>query len=243
MAITVNGVEITDAMIAAETENHGYAPNPREAAIQQLILHQLLLQQARAKGLAQEEENLAIASLLDQELQFTPLDEAACLAFYEGNSHHFQQGESAVASHILFARQNGDELADSLQKAKAEGILAEAQTNPARFADLAREHSACPSGKEGGSLGQFGRGQMVPPFEEAVFSTDAGEIAPYLVETQFGWHIVQVNDRQTGGLVPFEAVKEELRQHLNEAAGRQAMHQYLSGLVQTATIEGYQMPA
>lgn len=71
MAITVNGVEITDAMIAAETENHGYAPNPREAAIQQLILHQLLLQQARAKGLTQEEENLAIASLLDQELQFT----------------------------------------------------------------------------------------------------------------------------------------------------------------------------
>ncbi|MBI3144854.1 MAG: peptidylprolyl isomerase [Pseudogulbenkiania sp.] len=243
MAITVNGVEITEAMVQAELENHADTPSPRDAAIQQLILHELLLQKAKAKGLDTSNEGQAIGTLLDQELAFSPADEAACLAFYNEHPEQFRQGDSATASHILFPLGQGDEVANMLAKAKAEGVLAEVQADPSRFADLAREHSTCPSGKQGGDLGQFGRGQMVPEFEQAVFSTEPGQITPNLVETQFGYHIIQVNDRQSGGQISFEDIKERLGQYLNEIAGRQAMHEYLGKLVEEAKIEGYSMSA
>lgn len=243
MAITVNGVEITEAMVQAELANHADAPSPRDAAIQQLILHELLLQKAKASGLDTSNEGQAIGALLDKELAFTPADEATCLAFYNDHPEQFRQGESATASHILFPLGQGDDVANMLAKAKAEGVLAEVQANPSRFADLAREHSTCPSGQQGGNLGQFGRGQMVPEFEQAVFSTEAGQITPNLVETQFGFHIIQVNDRQSGGQLAFEDIKERLGQYLNEMAGRQMMHEYLSKLVEEAKIEGYSMSA
>jgi len=244
MAITVNGVEITEAMVQAELENHTDTPSPRDAAVQQLVLHELLLQRAKESGLLANtaNEGEAIGALLDKELQFTPTDEAAARVFYDQYPEQFTQGESAVASHILFRLDNSDELASTLVKAKAEGILAEAQANPARFADLAREHSSCPSSQQGGSLGQFGRGQMVPPFEQAVFSTEAGQIAPHLVETQFGYHIIQVTERQQGGQLDFDEIKGRLQQYLNQMASRQAMHEYLSKLVDAAAIEGYAMP-
>ncbi|KMJ54228.1 peptidylprolyl isomerase [Vogesella sp. EB] len=242
MAIIVNGVEITDAMVQAELENHADTPSPRDAAIQQLVLHQLLLQKAQESGFDTANEGQAIGALLDKELQFVPADEAACIAYYEANQQQFKQGDSAKASHILFPLGSGDELSATLARAKAEGVLAEVQANPSRFADLAREHSTCPSGKQGGDLGQFGRGQMVPEFEQAVFGTDAGQITPNLVETQFGYHIIQVNQRSEGGQIAFEDIKDRLGQYLNEMAGRQAMHDYLTKLVSAAKIEGYTMP-
>jgi len=242
MAITVNGVEITEAQIQAEQANHPQAPDARDAAIQQLVLHELLLQKAKEVGIdTSANEGQAIGTLLDQELKFAPADEAAAQGYYDAYPEQFSQGDSAVASHILLPA-GEDELSSALAKAKAEGVLAEVQADPSRFAALAGEHSTCPSGKQGGSLGQFGRGQMVPEFEQAVFSTDAGEITPHLVQTQFGYHIIQVESRQEGGKVGFDEIKERLQQHLNELAARQAMHEYLSVLVKAAKIEGYAMP-
>lgn len=66
--------------------------------------------------------------------------------------------------------------------------------NGADFADLAREHSTCPSGKQGGDLGTFGRGQMVPEFDRVVFSEEVGKVhGP--VKTQFGFHLVEITNR------------------------------------------------
>ncbi|WP_174875863.1 peptidylprolyl isomerase [Vogesella oryzae] len=243
MTITVNGIEITEAMVQAELPNHEQTPNPRDAAIQQLVLHQLLLAKARAAGYDNANEGEAIGALLDKELQFAPVDEAACESYYNAHPEYFRQGDSAAANHILFKTEGGDELGKSLTRAKAEGVLAEVQANPSRFADLAREHSACPSGQQGGALGQFGRGQMVPEFEQAVFGTDAGNITPNLVETQFGYHIIQVTERAEGGQISLDDVKPRLQQYLNEMAARQAMHDYLNTLVQAADIKGYSMPA
>ncbi|MDF0606424.1 peptidylprolyl isomerase [Neisseriaceae bacterium TC5R-5] len=240
MAITVNGVEITDAMIEEEQAHYAETPNPRDSAIQELVLRQLLLQKAQALNLDVSEPAAAIGTLLDQELQVEIIDEAGCQAFYNQYPERFAGSESAVASHILFPL--GEGLGQSLAKAKAEGILAEVQANPSRFADLAREHSSCPSGQQGGSLGQFGRGQMVPEFEQAVFSTEAGQISPQLVETQFGYHIIQVNERQAGKPLSFAEVKEQLQQYLNNVAYNNATHAYLTELVKAAKIDGYTMP-
>ncbi|OWY40167.1 peptidylprolyl isomerase [Xenophilus sp. AP218F] len=240
MAITVNGIEISETAIESQLEHYGDTPNPRETAVQQLILHELLVQQAKAEGIDTADQQQAIQALLDQKLQAPAVDEAACREFYEQYPDRFVSGDSAVASHILLPK--GEGLEAGLIKAKAEGVLAEVQANPSRFSDLAREHSTCPSGQQGGSLGQFGRGQMVPEFEQAVFSTDAGQITPHLVETQFGYHIIQVNDRQAGSTIGFDEIKDRLQQYLTDLALNQAMHEYLSSLVAAAKIDGYSMP-
>lgn len=243
MSILVNGVEITEEMIQAEQSHHADAPEPREATIQELILRELLLQKASAEGLDTSNVNEAIGALMEKEIQVEPVDEATCREFYEQYPERFSSGESAEASHILFPLTGGDELSNMLTKSKAEGVLNEVQAGPSLFAALAEQHSSCPSGKQGGSLGRFGRGQMVPEFEQAVFSTDAGQITPHLVQTQFGYHIIQVNQRHPGEQISFDDVKERLQQYLTQMAGSKMMHQYLGGLVNAAKIEGYTMPS
>ena len=245
MVIRVNGTELTEASIAAEINLAKAAGHPdgeelRDGAIQELILRQLMLEEAAKSGISASDEEEIIGALLDQKVHIEEADEAACRAFYADNPASFQQGEMAAASHILFSIK--DDTSASLIKAKAEGILAQVQENPTHFAALAREHSTCPSGQEGGSLGQFGRGQMVPEFETAVFSTAPGEIAPELIETQFGYHIIQVTERTGGDLVSFDEVKERLKEFLTDMAGRKANHAYLATLLAAATVEGYEFP-
>lgn len=246
MSISINGKELTEVTITAEmnlakTAGHPDDEHLRDSAIQELILRQLMLAQAEKLGIKAEGDDETIGALLDQEVNVTAADEAECRAFYEQNPASFQQGESASASHILFSLENG--AVESLVKAKAEGILAQVKANPDHFAALAKDHSTCPSGQEGGALGQFGRGQMVPEFENAVFSTAPGEIAPELVETQFGYHIIQVTDRQGGAPVAYDEVKERLQEFLSEMAGRKANHAYIATLLAAAKIEGYTFPA
>ncbi|MEX2120202.1 MAG: peptidylprolyl isomerase [Pirellulales bacterium] len=91
--------------------------------------------------------------------------------------------KKASARHILV---NTKEACEDLKTQIAEG---------ADFAKLARTHSTCPSGKEGGALGEFSPGQMVPEFDRVVFSCDVGEVQGP-VKTQFGWHLVEVTSRR-----------------------------------------------
>ena len=246
MVISVNGMELSEATINAEMEVAKSAGHPddehlRDSAIQELILRQLMLAQAAKLNIKAESDDETIGALLDQEVIVTDADEAQCRSFYEQNPASFQQGESASASHILFSLESGT--VESLVKAKAEGILVQVKANPEHFSALAKDHSTCPSGQEGGALGQFGRGQMVPEFENAVFSTAPGAIASELVETQFGYHIIQVTDRQGGEPVAFDDVKERLREFLTEMAGRKANHAYIASLLDAAKIEGFTFPA
>ena len=87
------------------------------------------------------------------------------------------------ASHILVATE-----------AEAKTLKAEIE-NGASFEELAKEHSKCPSGYDGGKLGYFTRGQMVKPFEDAAFETEIGKISDP-VQTQFGWHLIKVIDKK-----------------------------------------------
>ncbi|MDO8652727.1 MAG: peptidylprolyl isomerase [Undibacterium sp.] len=246
MVISVNGTEISEASIAAEINQAKAAGHPdndalRDGAVQELILRKLMLEEAAKLGIKADDEEETIGTLLAQQVNVEQADEAACREFYQQNPASFQQGEMAAASHILFAV--NDDAGASLVKAKAQGVLEQVLANPSHFSTLAREHSTCPSGQEGGSLGQFGRGQMVPEFETAVFSTAPGEIAADLIETQFGYHIIQVTERKGGDLVSFDEVKERLQEFLTDMAGRKANHAYLATLLAAAKIEGYTFPA
>ena len=106
---------------------------------------------------------------------------------------------------------------------------AQALTDQARggadFGELAREHSTCPSGPRGGDLGWFGLGQMVPPFENAVVSMNAGEVSDP-VETQFGWHVIKLNEAREIAPPPLEEVRGEIETELSNAA----IQEFVEGL-------------
>ena len=103
------------------------------------------------------------------------------------------------------------------------------------FGQLAEEHSVCPSASEGGDLGWFGPGAMVPQFEEVAFEMEPGEVSD-VVETQFGMHLIKVEDRRQD-LPEDEAELEMHRQELLEERKEQAWENYIQHLRQSATIE------
>ncbi|MFW7380374.1 MAG: foldase protein PrsA [Oligoflexus sp.] len=128
--------------------------------------------------------------------------------YFEKNKEAFSSKE-VRASHILFEKD---------QKEKAEKVLKEAKKKNADFTALAKEHSTGPSAEQGGDLNFFGKGRMVPAFEQAAFETAKGQVHPELVETQFGWHIIKVTDVRGGDTVKFEDKKDEVDQVVRKNA-------------------------
>jgi len=104
------------------------------------------------------------------------------------------------------------------------------------FAALAGEHSACPSSAKGGDLGFFGRGQMVPEFDEFSFTLEPGAVSePFL--TQFGYHIMQVDEKREAGTRPFDEVKDGIRKQIEGSSRQKAQAAYIDTLRTTAKIE------
>lgn len=137
--------------------------------------------------------------------------------FFEANAARFQEPEQRKASHILIKLEPGaTAAARQAAQAQAEKLLAEVRKAPARFAELARQHSQDPvSGAQGGDLGSFTRDAMVKPFADAVFSMQPNEIRGP-VESQFGFHIIRLDGVVLGAKLGFDVVKDEIVQELRQ---------------------------
>lgn len=134
--------------------------------------------------------------------------------FYQTNAQKFQGNEQRRASHILigFGVSATPEEKQAARQ-KAEEVLAQVRKNPDNFEELARKYSQDPgSAEKGGDLGLFGRGMMVKPFEEAVFSMKPGEVSD-LVESEFGFHIIKLTEI-SGAAQSFESVEPKIRAEL-----------------------------
>ena len=151
--------------------------------------------------------------------------------YYAENASRYTAAEERRARHILI---KADKAAapDLRQKAKAraEALLADARKNPAGFADLAKKNSDDPgSAAQGGDLDYFGRGAMVKPFEDAAFAMKPGEISS-VVESDFGYHVIQLESIRGGEKKPFEAVRaaieDEVRQQLATKRWAEAAEQF-----------------
>ena len=123
--------------------------------------------------------------------------------FYNKNKDKFKEPETAHARHILIAASKSDDAKTRAdKKAKAEDIRKKI-VGGGDFAKLAAENSDCPSKSNGGDLGTFPRGQMVKPFDDVAFSLKLNETSP-VVETDFGYHIIQVLERKPGSTRPLD---------------------------------------
>ncbi len=117
-------------------------------------------------------------------------------------------------------------------EAKAKEMIV-ALNGGADFAELAKEHSTGPSSSQGGDLGYFTADQMVPEFSAQAFELSKGEHSKAPVQTQFGWHVIKVEDRREGTPPSFESMEEQLR----EEASREVVNDVLSGLRESADVE------
>ncbi len=245
MGIALNGVEITEAAILEEMAHHPGAPSPRDAAAHALAIRELLLQRARSLGLepadGEDTDDAVIDALIAREVRIPEPTDSECLRYYEGHREQFRSGDLVEASHILFAVTPNAPLAAI--RARAEAALKELLAEPGRFADLAAKLSNCPSGAQGGNLGQLGRGDTVPEFEAALLESKAVGVLPRLVNTRHGFHIVLVNRRIESTQVPFEPVARRIAEYLSDSVRRKALQQYIRLLAAQAEISGVDFDA
>lgn len=188
---------------------------------------------------SQIERNLAIRQLIDtQVIDKITVSEADTRAYYDNNPNLFRKPEQIKASHILIKVESD---ATDLQKAQARIEIAKIQQklkDGQDFATLAREHSQGPSAKNGGDLGYFGRGQMVKPFADAAFALKPGQVSE-IVETQFGYHLIKVVDKQPESTMAYAEVKDRLTQHLKTQRIDREAKKYIDTLKKDAKIEKF----
>jgi peptidyl-prolyl cis-trans isomerase D len=161
---------------------------------------------------------------LDTLKQRVTVSEEDLRSAYKENIAHYTQPEERRASHILIkVEKSATPEQKKAARAKAEALLAQLQKNPSLFAELAKKNSDDPgSATNGGDLDFFGRGAMVKPFEDAAFALKPGQLSG-IVESDFGFHIIQLTAIRGGSAQPFEAVRAQIE---DDARKQQAMRKY-----------------
>lgn len=181
-------------------------------------------------------EDIRIRELLHVHMEAVPKATAEEIdAYYAENPDQFTSGESVSASHVLVKVEPGADEAVKAEKRKLAESHRQALVDGKDFAELAREVSEGPSGPNGGSLGTFGRGQMVKEFEDAAFSQEVDAIGE-IVETQFGYHIIQVQAHNEAGVRPLEQARPEIEGQLNGTRQQAAFDAYVQELRAKADV-------
>lgn len=212
----VDGREVKESDVAAlirslgSNANRFQGPQGHSQLVDELVTQELFYSEAIATGMDNDEAYLAAVEdmkksllnqyALNQLLADVNVTEEEAKEYFEQNKAMFVAGPKARASHILVT---SEESAQKILDEINEGL---------DFAEAAQKYSSCPSGQAGGDLGEFSPGQMVPEFDQAVFSMKAGEMsAP--VQTQFGYHLIKVASISDGADVKFEDVAPQVQQY------------------------------
>jgi len=226
VAIHQSDFETAVKSLPAEYQSYALGPGKKQFADDYLRM-KLLASEGMKAGLDKDPDVVKQLDLLRENLvaqeELKHIDssinvtDADLKKAYEENKKDYEQ---VKARHILIAfkgspaaQKGKKELTDAEAKAKAEALRTEIVGGKAKFEDVAKKESDdTESGKNGGDLGAFGRGQMVPEFEKAAFAAKAGEVTP-VVKTQFGYHIIKVEEHTS---TPFEQVKPSLEKTLKQ---------------------------
>jgi len=254
--IVVNGTTLASADIAAEAQNH-HAPKGKPGlawrkAARALAVRQLMLEEAAAQGLATEPRELApgqietdeeslIRALMEQSVTPVPVDEATLRDAYDRNPEAYRAPSLFQAAHILFAARSGDKSAREAARARAEATLETLRRTPGKFAAIAGRESECASRDMGGELGQLTGSDVVPEFAAVLQVATPGEVHDQVVETRYGMHVLRLDARATGDVLPFHAARPRLQEAAEKAAWTRAAQGFVAALLDKAEITGMDM--
>lgn len=228
--VTVDSDEINERIGEIESQL------PEGARLSQILLNQNM---TMASFREQLREQLKLEKVLrahvDHDFDVTG---AQVREFYDENvEQFFREQETVRAQHILIGFDDDDTDAEKAEKlAKIEELRKSIVDDGVDFAKVAEDHSSCPSFADGGSLGAFGRGQMVASFESVAFEQPVGEVSEP-VETDFGYHLILVEERNPSRTVPFEEVEDRIRNALIQQQQQEANQQFVQKLSEEAEIE------
>lgn len=196
------------ASLAQRGQNYDN-PRGRAALLEQVIGKKLLLLDAKKNLLDHNPQFKAEFEKVKEEMlanfnvqkviEGITVTDSEAEQFFNENKDQFKKGETVSAGHILV---------DSEEKANE--IKGQIESGEIGFEDAARQHSTCPSSQNGGALGEFTRGQMVPEFDQAVFSMEIGELRGP-VKTQFGYHLIKLIDKTGPSEMCFDDVKDQVK--------------------------------
>jgi peptidyl-prolyl cis-trans isomerase C len=254
--IKINGVLLPPHVIATEAQHHpSQTPAAAfQAAARALVVRALLLEEADraaiaaapqfvAPGKRELDDEARIRTLMQARVPIVEPDRSECLAEYEAGPSRFRSPDLYEASHILFLAHPHDIQAYTEAAARAQVIIADLSDAPARFETIAREQSQCESRANGGRLGQMSEGTAVPEFEKALQGLEEGQIAPAPIKSRFGAHVLRLDARARGEILPFEYVCEQIASYLAEKRWRRDVAAYIEQIVERADIEGVDMLA
>ena len=208
--------------------------------IDRLIERELFSEEAKKDGiekdpefqklLAQQKKDLMVAQWMKNDFEKTIVSDGEVKEFYEKNKKKFEIPAQVHARHILVgSAKKAQEIIDTLKGLKGEKLKS-------KFIELAKKESKGPTGVKGGDLGYFTASQMVLPFSKAAFALKKGEITQKPVKTQFGYHVIYVEDKKDAHILPFDSVKDKIRQTLKEKEFKQKMELKASELKKSAKI-------
>lgn len=202
-------------------------PEGRKYLLSEMVTQEMLYLDAKERGLDQNEdflkevetmkENLLKQYAINHLLKGVTVSDDEVREYYEQHPEQFVAQESMRARHIL----TNDE-------ATAKMILDEIKGGKS-FEDAAAQYSECPSRAQGGDLGHFERGKMVPEFEEAAFALETGAMSD-LVKTQFGYHIIKVEEKKGPQTIAFDEVKGQIQDYLLRNKQNQLYREYTNQL-------------
>lgn len=209
--IAITDADVTDFLAGLGQRGRGYDnPEGRRAVLNQLVANKLLLLEARKNlyetesefkaQLAKFKENLLVSYASEKVFSQISVSDKEVEDYYNANTDKFMGEETVSASHILVPTEE-----------EAREIYERIASGESSFEGEALEHSTCPSKANGGNLGEFGRGQMVPEFDKAVFEMKVGEITSEPVKTQFGYHLIKLNEKTPARVTPLDEIREELK--------------------------------
>lgn len=211
----------------------------KQLAMQKKTLAQYVDQISANKEVQQQ---IAMQSFLQKNVyKNISVSEADAEKFYKANPAMFESPADPAgamrASHILImVDAKADAKTKKAAKDKAEAILVELKANPALFEAKAKSESQCPSGQNGGSLGAFQKGQMVPEFEKAVITLKDGQISE-IIETQFGYHIIRRDALKQKEVIPFAKIKEQLIASLKAEKEQRALMDFVAAREKAANVK------
>jgi len=253
--VTVNGKAITQKDVDTElmTATQGrfnQVPAARQAAfrqqvLQQLIGKELIYDDAKKSGITKSKEyakeysklekrikkELAIQVWQKKVLDGIKISSQELKTYYKKNKEEFNEKESVHARHILVKTEAAANKIISELKGLSGAKLKE------KFIALAKKESTGPSGPKGGDLGYFSKGQMVPAFNNKVFSMKKGAITLKPVKTQFGYHVIYVEDKKPSMTRSFNEVKAFIEQRLKMEKFKAVMKKKMDELQKKASIK------